>query len=128
MPLWNEYKSIARERGALALELYVVVSTCEAQPAEMQETLPRHLAYQKELEARGALFLAGPTSDETGEQMQGNGLMIYRATSMDDARALAEADPMHAEGRRSYTLRKWLVNEGGLELSVKLSGQASALS
>ena len=121
MPLWNEYKEIARERGSLAFELFVVQSTPEADPDTMKSILPRHLAYQAEMEAAGKLFLAGPMSDATGEQMQGAGLIIYRAETMDDARALADNDPMHAEGARSYTLRKWLVNEGSPSFETRLS-------
>ena len=44
------------------------------------------------------------------------------------ARALAEADPMHREGARTFTLRAWLVNEGSLTLTVGLSGHRAALS
>ena len=121
MPAWNEYKQTAQERGALAFELYVVESTASAPPEELQAVLPSHLAYQKETEAAGKLFLAGPMSDLTGEQMQGTGLIIYRAGSLDEARAIADADPMHAEGKRTYTLRKWLVNEGSPSFSMALS-------
>ena len=39
--------------------------------------------------------------------MIGAGLIIYRAESMDDARELARNDPMHAEGIRTFTLRKF---------------------
>jgi uncharacterized protein YciI len=123
MPSWNEYAAEARARGALAHELYMVLSTPAADPAKVKDTLPEHLAYQAELEARGALFLAGPVSDETSELMQGIGLIIYRAASFDEARALAEADPMHAQGARSFVLRRWLINEGSLSLSVSLSAQ-----
>ena len=55
--------------------------------------------------------------------MQGIGLIIYRAASFDDARALAEADPMHANRARSFVLRRWLINEGSLSFSVALSAQ-----
>ncbi|WP_299792469.1 YciI family protein [uncultured Marivita sp.] len=123
MPSWTEYAAEARARGALAHELYMVLSTPGGDPAKVKETLPAHLAYQAELEARGALFLAGPVSDETGELMKGIGLIIYRAASIDDARALAEADPMHANGARSFVLRRWLINEGSLTFSVALSAQ-----
>jgi uncharacterized protein YciI len=89
----------------------------------MKETLPRHLEYQKEMESRGALVFAGPVSDETGEEMNGAGMIIYRAASFDEARSFAEADPMHAEGRRSFSLRRWLINEGSLTVTLSLSGQ-----
>ena len=72
--------------------------------------------------------MAGPLSDDTGEQMQGAGMIIYRAASMEAARAVAEADPMHASGARNFLLRKWLVNEGGLTLTVRLSGQSVSLA
>jgi uncharacterized protein YciI len=122
MPSWNEYKSAARERGSLALELYVVEST-PVEAARLAETLPAHLAYQAAQEQKGTLAFAGPLSDDSGEQMQGTGLIIYRADSMDTARAIADADPMHAQGVRSYTLRKWLINEGSLQLDITLSAQ-----
>ncbi|MBT0959348.1 hypothetical protein IV417_18310 [Alphaproteobacteria bacterium KMM 3653] len=123
MPLWTEYKSQAKARGSLALELYMVHSTPSAAPEDLKANLPDHLAYQAEQEAAGRLFLAGPLSDETGEQMQGMGLIIYRAESLEAARAIADADPMHQRGARSYTIRRWLVNEGALNLSLNLSAQ-----
>ncbi|ASJ76111.1 YciI family protein [Granulosicoccus antarcticus] len=123
MPAWNDYKKAAQERGSLALELYVVETTA-VKPEQLADTLPAHLQYQLEQERSGALVFAGPLSDDTGEQMQGNGLIIYRAESMQAARAIADADPMHAAGVRTYTLRKWLVNEGSFQLNVTLSAQS----
>ncbi|SLN50386.1 YciI-like protein [Pseudoruegeria aquimaris] len=127
MPAWDDYKAEAKSRGALAHELYAVLSTPAGDPAKVRETLPAHLAYQAEQEARGALFLAGPVSDESGQMMEGMGLIIYQADSLEAARALAEADPMHASGARSFVLRRWLVNEGGLSLTLRLSGQSVRL-
>ena len=128
MPKWEDYKSEARSRGALALELFVVQSTPAGDPAATKAALPDHLAYQAEQERAGKLAFAGPTSDETGEMMEGMGLIVYRAPSFEEARALAEADPMHACGARTFTLRRWLVNEGSVTLSVGLSTNSVALS
>ncbi len=127
MPAWSEYRDTARARGALALELYRIETTPIVPPQELGETLPAHLDYQKKLEAEGKLVLAGPLSDDSGEQMNGSGMIIYRAESMEQARRLAENDPMHAQGKRSFTLRRWLINEGSLTISVKLSGQSMSL-
>lgn len=121
MVAWNEYREMARERGALALELYVVESAPQAAPELVRKILPDHLAYQREQEESGTLVLAGPLSDATGETMTGAGLIIYRASSMARANELAAEDPMHKSGARSYTVRKWLVNEGNLSLNVGLS-------
>ena len=123
MVKWAEYRDIARTRGALALEFYVVRSTPIADPDALRETLPRHLEYQKEMEASGALVFAGPLSDETGEETNGEGMIIYRASTFQEARSLAQADPMHSEGRRTFTLRRWLINEGSLTVTLSLSGQ-----
>lgn len=128
MVAWADYKSEAKSRGALALELYVAHSTPAKAPEDVKAALPDHLAYQAELERAGQLAFAGPMSDETGAHMQGVGLIIYRADSLEAARALADNDPMHKSGARSYVLRRWLINEGSLNLSVGLSTGSSSLS
>ena len=127
MPAWEDYKAEARTRGALALELFVVQSMPAAPPETIRATLPDHLAYQRSLEEAGSLVFAGPLSDETGQEMQAMGMIVYRAESFEAARALAEGDPMHARGARSFTLRKWLVNEGSFSVSVQLAGQSVTL-
>ncbi|SFR60087.1 hypothetical protein SAMN04488005_3172 [Yoonia tamlensis] len=128
MVAWSDYKAEAKARGALALELYVAHSTPAKAPEDVKAALPDHLAYQAQLEQAGQLALAGPMSDETGAHMQGVGLIIYRAPSLEAAQALAEADPMHKCGARSFTLRRWMINEGSLHLSVGLSTKAVNLS
>lgn len=128
MPAWEEYKAQARERGALAQELYMVLSTPAGDLGKVKDTLPAHLAYQAQQETEGALFLAGPVSDESGELMEAMGLIIYNAPSLEAARALADADPMHQNGARTYVLRRWMINEGSLSLNVALSAQSVSLS
>lgn len=127
MVAWTDYKAQARARGALALELYVAHSTPVAGPEGVKANLPDHLAYQADLERAGHLAFAGPMSDETGAHMQGVGLIIYRAESLEAARALAEADPMHKSGARSFVLRRWLINEGSFTLHVGLSTGGTTL-
>lgn len=121
MPAWEEYKQAAKERGSLALEMFVVESTPAMAPEDVKANLPAHLAYQRTQEEAGTLAFAGPLSDATGELMQGTGMIVYRAASMDEARKIADADPMHESGARTYVLRKWLINEGSFSLNVGLS-------
>lgn len=128
MVSWSEYKTEAKERGALALELYAAVSTPAATPEDVKANLPAHLAYQAELERTGNLAFAGPMSDESGAHMQGVGLIIYRAESLEEARQLAESDPMHKSGARQYVLRRWMINEGSLSLHVGLSTGRAVMS
>jgi len=59
--------------------------------------------------------------------MNGTGLIVYRAPSMAAARAIAEADPMHSTGTRRFTSRRWLIDEGSLQIDLKLSAQAVKL-
>jgi len=125
---WIEYRDTAAARGALALEVFIVETTPTGDPEAVKAALPDHLAYQREMEEQGKLVLAGPMSDASGNEMQGQGMIVYRAGSMDEARALAEADPMHARGARSFTLRKWLINEGNLTVNVGLSTGRAKLS
>jgi len=127
MVAWNDYKKAAKERGSLAHELFVVVSTPIKPPEDVKAILPEHLAYQQTLENSGVLVFAGPLSDETGEQMEGMGMIIYRAPSLDEARQYADSDPMHARNMRSYSLRRWLINEGNLQLNIQLSQQTVSL-
>lgn len=128
MVAWADYKSDAKARGALALELYVAHSTPAKAPEDVKAALPDHLAYQADLETAGKLAFAGPMSDETGDHMQGMGLIIYRSDSLEAARALAQNDPMHKSGARGFTLRRWMINEGSLNLSVGLSTKAVSLT
>ena len=123
MPAWSEYKKAAQERGSLACEMYAVIST-PVTPEKLQENLPAHLAYQAEQEQKGALVMAGPLSDLSGEQMEGTGMIIYRAESLEAAKSIADNDPMHKSGTRDYTIRRWLVNEGSFQLDIKLSAQS----
>jgi len=124
MPKWTDYKRTAQARGALALELYVVNSVPAGADVDLPGTLPDHLAYQAKLEAAGKLAFAGPVSDSTGNEMTGEGMIIYRADSLEEAETLAAEDPMHKRGVRTYSVRRWLINEGSFTLSVGLSAKS----
>ena len=80
------------------------------------------------MEAQGKLFLAGPLSDATGEEMSGGGMIVYNASSLEEAREITENDPMHKKGGRTFTIRRWLVNEGSFSLNIGLSGQRVELA
>jgi len=127
MPKWNDYLAAARERGALAFEVYCVISVPAGDPDLLQRTLPDHLAYQKDLESQGVLMFAGPLSDESGENMEGMGMMIYRTSSFEAAQRFAENDPMHKAGARQFTLRRWMINEGNVTVEVNLAAQTAGL-
>jgi hypothetical protein len=62
---------------------------------------PAHLEYINRLYKENKVVMAGPFTDGKG------GMVIYRAESPEEARRLAEADPVVAEGARTLELREW---------------------
>ncbi|MEP0071926.1 MAG: YciI family protein [Marinomonas sp.] len=125
---WKQYKGESKERGSLAMEVYVVESTPITEPEFVKQNLHAHLAYQAEQELAGRLMFAGPLSDESGDNMKGSGLIIYKVPSLEMAREIAEQDPMHLSGARSFRIRRWLINEGSLQIDIKLSAQSVSLA
>lgn len=106
------------ERGYLAKQLYVVFTRPTQGIGPIMENLGVHLAYQEKLETDGIMFAAGPNWTDDGKEWEGDGMVVYRASSMEEASAIAAADPMHASGARSFTVRPWLVNEGTVTIQL----------
>jgi len=123
---WRDRVEGARSEGLLAREFFVVLTEPAGDKDKVRDVLQIHLDYQRNLEAEGKLLAAGPLSDETGSQWTGKGLIILRAENLEEARRLADADPMHSSGARTYTLLPWMMNEGGFDLRVSLSKQTVA--
>lgn len=106
--------------------LYVVTTT-PARARGIQNLLPAHLEYQVKMERDGILFGAGPLFHE-GETVPYGGMIILRAKDEAEARVLADADPFHIAGLRSYTLTRWKLNEGALNITVRYSDQTAVIS
>lgn len=92
----------------------------------MQEKLPAHLDYQIKMERDGILFGAGPLFEE-GSDVPYGGMIILRAKDEAEARELADQDPFHAAGLRSYTVQRWLLNEGSMTFTVRYSDQTAVI-
>lgn len=118
---WQKHIDLVRTKGLLAKQLYVIFTTPVGGMETLQAQLPAHLAYQKDLEARGITFGAGPFADDTETGWSGEGMIIVRAASLAEARAIADADPMHSSGVRTYRVRPWLLNEGSYTVTVRYS-------
>ena len=120
-PSWKEMIATASERGMLAKQLFVVFTEPTGDLGKVQEARAEHLTYQVEIEQKGIMFAAGPLADDSGERWGGDGMIIIRADSMEEATRIAEADPMHSSGARTFRIRPWLMNEGGFNLRVTFS-------
>ena len=119
-----EAKKPMRPKHVLGMELYVYETRLSGDIKDMVTYLPEHLEYQLELERKGIMFGAGPLFEQDKPKgPPAAGMIIIRADSMEQAREIADADPMHKAGVRTYKLRKWFLNEGSLEVSMKFSAQ-----
>ena len=127
MPKWSDCVKMIEDKGAPHLQLYVSVSSPLVPFEQLLSASQDHIDYQKKLEKEGKLAFSGPLSDEAGDELA-DGMTIYRAGSLEEARGYAEGDPMHALGLRKFVLRKWLVCEASLKVAVTLEGQKVTLS
>ncbi len=107
----------------LRQRFYAVISKPSPTPEKLKALLPEHLEYMIGLEKRGLLFASGPLADGAGPPT-GAGLTILRTASLEEARALAEADPFVKNGLRTFELKEWTIMEGTLGLRVNLSDQS----
>lgn len=118
---WQKHIDHVQAKGVLAKPLYVILTTPTDGIDALQAHLPAHLAYQKDLEARGVTFAAGPFADDSETEWSGEGMIIVRAASVAEATAIAQADPMHQAGVRRFRIRPWLLNEGSYTVTVRYS-------
>ena len=118
---WQGLVGMCRDKGLLAKELYVVFTKPTGGMEAIFENLEEHLAFQGELEAKGIMFGAGPFPNDAGDEWSGEGMVVIRADSLEEARKIADSDPMHASGARNYTIRPWLLNEGRVMVDLTYS-------
>ena len=118
---WQELVELCTTKGLLAKQLWVISSKPTNGLGPILDNLEEHLAYQTKLEQDGIMFAAGPLASEDLTEWLGEGLFMYRAGSIDAARKLAEADPMHSSGARTFTIREWMLNEGMYSIQVYYS-------
>ncbi len=107
--------------GCLQKQMYVYFTKPANGLGPVMENLEDHLKFQVELEQKGIMFGAGPFWTDDEQRWEGEGMIIIRAESIAEARKIAESDPMHASGARTFTLRPWLLNEGMVTMKVTYS-------
>jgi uncharacterized protein YciI len=112
-------------KNFLGKQFYVVHTTPNAPREELDRLLPEHLEHQIRLEKSGIMFAAGPMTNSDGTAA--GGLIVIRAKDFAEAKAIADSDPFHKNGLRSYTLRRWTVNEGSYGLRVNYSDQTFSI-
>ena len=108
-------------KGMLQKQLFVVFTTPTDGMGPVMDNIEEHLKFQVSLEQRGIMLGAGPFWADDEHTWNGEGMVIIRADSLDHAREIAAADPMHSSGARSFTVRPWLLNEGRITIEVDFS-------
>jgi hypothetical protein len=110
-----------KARGYLAKQLYVVFTKPTGGIGPVMANLADHLQFQQQLERDGIMFAAGPNWTDDEREWEGEGMVVVRAGSIADARAIAARDPMHISGARTFQVRPWLVNEGAITVELGLA-------
>ncbi|MFS2101919.1 YciI family protein [Variovorax sp. Varisp85] len=95
--------------------------------ARMPELLEAHLRWMIAAEHRGELFASGPFADDASAPGALGGMTIVRATSVSHARDILSTDPFVKEGVVTLDIKKWLLMEGSLSITVRLSDQSARL-
>jgi uncharacterized protein YciI len=68
----------------------------------------QHMAHIVAMDKAGRLVLAGPLLDDGTIR----GLLVYKAASLEEAKAWAEADPAVKAGRLKVEMHPWMVKKG----------------
>jgi len=118
---WAEMLQYSADQRLLAKALYLVQSKPVNGLGPVLEVADEHVEYQRQLERRGTMFAAGPIATADQQRWEGEGVFMYRANSLAEATAIAEADPMHQKGARRFEIRAWLLNEGNFGIDLLFS-------
>lgn len=126
--LWKDLLQNGHDRGLLVKTLYAVSTVPTNGLGPVLAVVDEHVEWQRKLEAEGIMFAAGPFSNIEETEWDGEGFFIYRAASREEAISIAERDPMHSSGARSFTVRTWMLNEGTFRVNINYStGRAEVL-
>ena len=97
----------------LSRQLYFYISIPIQGPTRVMQQVEVHLQHLYRLEREGLLYAAGPFSDcNSDSDFPGGGIIILRAKNMEHAKQIADSDPFHVTGCRTYQLYPWVNNEG----------------
>jgi uncharacterized protein YciI len=118
---------IAASARMLQKQLYAIFTTPTDGMGAVFANLEAHLAFQVSLEREGILYAAGPMWTDDGESWAGEGLVVVRARSLDEAVSIAVRDPMHRSGARRFRVRPWMINEGSVTIRLDNSSQTFTL-
>jgi uncharacterized protein len=76
----------------------------------VMENLVRHVEFQEQLERESIMLAAGPNLTDDEQNWEGEGVLVIRAASLVEARAIGAKDPMHRSGVPATDRSNWIAN------------------
>jgi len=113
-------------RAMLNKTLYVGIRK-PSDLSRVPELLEEHLRWAIAAEQRGEIFASGPFVEDGAAPGASGGLSVLRAGSVEEARQILAGDPFIREGVFTVDVKKWVVMEGGLTLTVRFSDRSGRL-
>jgi len=112
LPTGEAIIALSRENELVSEPMFIMRTVTSPEGmGSVLENMSSHLGYWAKMEQHRVLFAAGPVMPVDLEKpWSGEGLVIFRADSLAAARKIADDDPMHTSGARSYELEPWLLN------------------
>jgi uncharacterized protein YciI len=92
---------VVAEQAADDVVYYLMLARAVPDKAPTKDVLTEHGAHLAKLDGQGKLALAGPFLDRFG------GAIVLRAANLDEARRIADEDPMVRGGFETYELIPW---------------------
>ena len=78
------------------------------------------------LEKQGKVFASGPMFDKEGEKSAG--ITVFSTETWEEAEALAADDPFCASGAMEFSLKRWQINEGRINIAVDFSDSTFSIA
>lgn len=82
---------------------FVKIESGIVDKSTFDQFVPAHVAYVKALIAQGHQARTGYWRE------RGGGMLLFQATSLDEAKAIVQADPLVQNGCVTYELHEWCV-------------------
>jgi len=102
-PNMEKYYLVLLKRTANAPQL---------EPKALEDLQKRHLEHFKSMYLAGKMVVAGPFDEQKDPTLRG--LCLYRVGTLEEARRLAEGDPMVQARRLEVDVLAWWVEKGAM--------------
>jgi uncharacterized protein YciI len=110
------------------LNLKLIVMLREPTGMQMlDDDLIEHLEWMIAKEKEGLVFASGPFITAGAPPGTSGGLTLLRVSGLEQAREVADTDPLVVRGVITYQLREWLLMEGGVTVKVSFSDRSASV-